>query len=79
VLFDIEGLSLILNDFVIDGEVAKCAKCSYTTTSPGMMERHVNKFHKKLSPYKCDQCKKTFFSKPAYRVHLKKEHGNKSK
>ncbi|KAL4707532.1 hypothetical protein ACJJTC_000284 [Scirpophaga incertulas] len=48
----------------------KCKWCNHVMYRLAELETHVNRFHLKIKPYKCDYCKKTFFGKERLKCHM---------
>jgi hypothetical protein len=78
-MFSVTTLTINDADFVLLADRARCALCDYTCVAPNTMERHVNKVHKKVSPYVCENCGRRFHSKTGLGYHVQIEHEGKKK
>ena len=74
--FTIGGTSLTLQDVEIADNIGKCRKCDFDSTEAPTVENHVNRVHKKVTPYECDMCDKQFFAKKNLSRHVER-HGKK--
>jgi hypothetical protein len=58
-------------DIVRRSNSAKCSQCHFACTNVHAMERHVNRYHKRIAPYPCKQCDKTFLAEPSLIEHVR--------
>jgi hypothetical protein len=82
VTFHFPGLTLTSDDVVFDYDQKqpKCAKCNFYLPSRGYryMESHVNRVHKKISPYVCQICRLAFASQLAMEIHHRWHRNNQA-
>jgi hypothetical protein len=55
----------------------KCSLCEMTAKEISTIEKHVNEVHRKISPYVCEHCGRTFPAKRAMDKHIAHVHDGK--
>ena len=50
-------------------KVENCSECQYSCRWKSELRIHVDRVHKKLKPFKCDICEKSFARKTLFKRH----------